>query len=152
MLQDYIFQAFKEYHPGDNSGRNTSLHSLRSPGIPTSASGALSALRKWVDLHERARGLSVEWPRVSESYAALDNIIAIGLSSGEKVKTRSRRRGGHCEAFKKRRSLRSLFGRRGGHCEAFLEEEEVIAKPLKKGEVIAKPFKKRGGRCEAFKK
>ena len=68
--------------------RNTILRSLRSPGTPASASGALSALRKWADLRERARGLHVEWPIATERYSALDSIISVALGSDDLVNFR----------------------------------------------------------------
>ena len=40
-VQDYISQAFKEYHPGDALDRMTILSQIRSPGnVPTLANGA----------------------------------------------------------------------------------------------------------------
>ena len=57
--QDDLSQAFTECHPGDALGRTTILAQIRSPDTPTSANGALTTLRKWVDLHDRARKLGV---------------------------------------------------------------------------------------------
>ena len=59
-MQHYLFQAFKEY-PGGAADKHFVLQQLRFPGTATSPQGALTLLRKWLDLPERARELGVAW-------------------------------------------------------------------------------------------
>ena len=77
-----------EYRPGDALDRTTILAQIRSPGTPTSVHGALTTLRKWVDLNERARKLGVTWPESYERYSALDGIITAALRCDSMVEFR----------------------------------------------------------------
>ena len=80
-IQDYPSQAFTEFHPGGALGLISILAQIRSPGTPTTANGALPTLRKWADLHGRARKLGVaEWPGFYGRDSAFDGIISAGRS------------------------------------------------------------------------
>ena len=46
-LQDYMFQAVIEYHPGDAQDKSTILYQIRTPGTSSTASDALTRLRRW---------------------------------------------------------------------------------------------------------
>ena len=77
-----------EYHPGDALDRTSFLAQIRSPGTPTTANGALTLLRKWVDLHARPSKLGVTWPESYERYSALGGIISVALGHHQTVEFR----------------------------------------------------------------
>ena len=76
--------------PGGAADKHLVLQQLRSPGTAASPQGALTLLRKWLDLPERAREQCVTWPIVTERCVALDSMIAIAFGLDEKVKLRYR--------------------------------------------------------------
>ena len=65
-IQDYVFQAVIEYHPGDTQDRPAILQQIRTPGTSTTATDALTKPRRWGDLHERARQLGEVLPPAYE--------------------------------------------------------------------------------------